>query len=69
MLAYRNETERAFKWLDKAVEYGDSGIAEIVGKPEFRNIQNDPRWLTFLESIGKLPAQLDEIKFGVTVPR
>jgi len=69
VLAYRNEADRAFAWLDKAVEYGDSGMAEIVGKPEFRNIQNDPRWPTFLESIGKLPAQLDEIKFEVTVPQ
>ena len=69
VLAYRNEADRAFEWLDKAVEYSDSGLPGIVGTPEFRNIQNDPRWLPFLESIGKLPAQLDEIKLEVAVPQ
>ena len=67
--AFREEADRAFEWLDKTVEYRDSGLAEIVGKPEFRNIQTDPRWLPFLESIGMLPAQLDEIKLEVTVPQ
>jgi len=67
--AFREEADRAFEWLDKAVEYRDSGLAQIVGKPEFRNIQTDPRWLPFLESIGMLPEQLDEIKLEVTVPR
>jgi hypothetical protein len=33
------------------------------------SIQEDPRWLPFLESIGKSPAQLDEIKFEVSVPQ
>ncbi len=66
--AFRKEADRAFEWLDKTVEYGDSGLVEIVGKPEFRNIQNDPRWLPFLESIGKLPEQLDAIEFKVTLP-
>jgi TolB-like protein len=66
--AFRKEADRTFEWLDKTVEYGDSGLVEIVGKPEFRNIQNDPRWLPFLESIGKLPEQLDAIEFKVTLP-
>jgi adenylate cyclase len=41
-LAYRNEANRAFEWLDKAVEYGDPGLSEIVGKPEFSNIHCNP---------------------------
>jgi TolB-like protein/Tfp pilus assembly protein PilF len=28
--AYRGEADKAFEWLDKAVEYDDSGLAEIV---------------------------------------
>jgi TolB-like protein/cytochrome c-type biogenesis protein CcmH/NrfG len=67
--AYRDEANRAFEWLEKAVEYRDTGLSEIVGKPEFRNIQADPRWLPFLESIGMSPAQLDEIKLEVVVPQ
>jgi TolB-like protein len=68
-LAYRYETERAFEWLDKAVEYGDPGLVDTAIEPLFSNIHSDPRWLPFLDSIGMLPAQLDEIKFEVTVPQ
>src|SRR5512133_2613299 len=28
--AYRGEADKAFAWLDKAVEYGDGGLGEIV---------------------------------------
>jgi hypothetical protein len=34
----------------------------------FRSLHDDPRWLPFLESIGKSPAQLDAIEFEVTFP-
>jgi TolB-like protein/Flp pilus assembly protein TadD len=69
VFAYRGEADRAFEWLDKAKEYGDIGLAMIAVQPEFGNIQSDPRWLPFLESIGKSPAQLDAIEFKVTLPR
>jgi hypothetical protein len=51
------------------VEFGDTGLAEIVGEALFTNIRNDPRWLPFLESIGKSPAQLEAIKIEVTLPK
>jgi len=69
VLAFRNEADRAFDWLDKAVAYGDPGLTEIVNEPAFANIHNDPRWLPFLASIGKAPAQLDAIEFEVTLPQ
>ncbi|MCJ7555591.1 MAG: tetratricopeptide repeat protein [Gammaproteobacteria bacterium] len=68
VLAYRDEADRAFQWLDKAVEYGDTGLLEVMAKPEFANIHDDPRWLPFLESIGKSPAQLAAIEFKVSLP-
>jgi len=68
VLAFRNEADRAFEWLDKTVEYGDPGLSEIASEPAFGNIQSDPRWLPFLESIGKSPAQLGAIEFKVTLP-
>ena len=49
--------------------YGDPALLEIVGNPLFGNIQGDPRWLPFLESIGRSPEQLAAIKFEVTLPR
>jgi tetratricopeptide (TPR) repeat protein len=69
VLAYRDEPDKAFEWLEKAVTCKDTGLAEIVRQPLFINISDDPRWLPFLESIGKSPAQLDAIGFRVTLPR
>ncbi len=68
VLAYRDEADGAFEWLDKTVEYGDPGLQEIVLETLFANIHDDPRWLPFLESIGKSPQQLDAIEFKVTLP-
>ena len=68
MLAYRGEADRAFEWLDKAVRYKDPGLTQISTQIEFTNIHKDPRWLPFLESIGKSPAQLNAIQFKVTLP-
>jgi tetratricopeptide (TPR) repeat protein len=69
VLAFRAEADRAFEWLDKAVAYNDPGLSEIVVENCFANIHDDPRWLPFLESIGKAPSQLAGIEFRVTLPR
>jgi len=66
--AYRGEADKAFEWLDKAVEYGDTGLAEIVTENLFDKIHADPRWLPFLRKIGKAPEQLAKIEFKVTLP-
>jgi TolB-like protein/Tfp pilus assembly protein PilF len=66
--AYRGEADKAFEWLDKAVEYGDAGIGEIVSENLFDNIHKDPRWLPFLRKRGKDPEQLAKIEFKVTLP-
>ncbi len=69
VMAYRPENDRAFGWLAKAVLYRDPGVADIVVEPQFAKIRQDPRWLPFLQKIGKAPEQLAAIKFEVTVPR
>jgi TolB-like protein/Flp pilus assembly protein TadD len=68
LLAFRGEVDRAFEWLDKAVQYNDPGLMDIPVQPLFDNLHNDPRWLPFLESIGKSPEQLAAIEFKVTLP-
>jgi adenylate cyclase len=68
VLAYRNEVDRAFEWLEKAVTYNDTGLPEVIRQPLFKNISNDTRWLPFLESIGKSPTQLEAIEFEVYLP-
>ena len=67
--AYRGEADKAFEWLDKAVEYGDGGLGEIVTDNLFDKIRADPRWLPFLRKVGKAPEQLAKIEFKVTLPQ
>ena len=67
--AFRGEADQAFRWLDKAVEYGDGGLGEIVTDNLFDKIHADPRWLAFLRKIGKAPEQLAKIEFKVTLPQ
>jgi tetratricopeptide (TPR) repeat protein len=63
--AFRGEADQAFAWLDKALEYHDPGLSEIVTNNLFDKIHSDPRWLPFLRKIGKAPDQLAKIKFKV----
>jgi tetratricopeptide (TPR) repeat protein len=67
--AYRGEADKAFEWLDKAVEYSDGGLGEVVLENLFDKIHTDPRWLPFLRKIGKAPEQLAKIEFKVTLPQ
>jgi TolB-like protein/Flp pilus assembly protein TadD len=68
VLAFRGEAERAFEWLDKAVQYKDPGLTDVSTDPLLANLSDDPRWLPFLESIGKSPEQLAAIEFEVRLP-
>jgi tetratricopeptide (TPR) repeat protein len=63
--AFRGEADKAFAWLDKAVEYDDPGLGEIVTNKLFNKMHGDPRWLPFLRKIGKAPEQLAKIEFKV----
>ncbi|HET7064590.1 MAG TPA: hypothetical protein VFI49_09960 [Rudaea sp.] len=67
--AYRGEADKAFEWLDKAVEYRDTGLSWVVTDNWFDKIHADPRWLPFLRKLGKAPEQLAKIEFKVTLPQ
>jgi len=69
VLADRGEVDRAFEWLDKAAENRGTGLKYIPIDILFANIHDDPRWLPFLESIGKAPEQLAAIEFEVRIPQ
>ena len=69
VLAYRNEPDRTFEWLAKAVEYRSDALAYVPISSLYTNVHADPRWLPFLESIGKSPQQLAAIKFEVKLPQ
>lgn len=69
VMAYRGAADAAFDLLHEAVAYGDPGLADIVAEPLFDSLRSDPRWLPFLESIGKAPDQLAAIAFKVPLLR
>jgi len=66
--AFRGEADKAFEWLDKADQYNDGGLSEIVYEPLFDKIRGDARWLPFLRKIGRAPEQLAKVEFKVTLP-
>lgn len=68
VLAFRGETDRAFEWLEKAVQYKDTGLAHLPNMTLFNNIHTDPRWTPLLEKIGRSPSQLKAIDFNLTLP-
>jgi TolB-like protein/cytochrome c-type biogenesis protein CcmH/NrfG len=69
VLAFRGDTDAAFQWLDKAVQYHDITLGSIPLEPMFVNLHSDPRWLTFLREHGMAPDQLAAIKFDVKLPK
>jgi TolB-like protein/Flp pilus assembly protein TadD len=63
--AFCGEADKAFDWLDKAIEYNDPGLSSIIVENLFDKVHSDPRWLPFLRKIGKAPDQLAKIEFKV----
>ena len=68
VLAFRGDTDAAFEWIDKGIEIGHPGIAEIVVINLYANLYDDPRWPILLEKLGKSPEQLAAIEFEVNLP-
>ena len=50
--AFRNETDHAFAWLERAFVQRDHGVWMLRSLPTFHNLRGDPRWLPFLAKIG-----------------
>ncbi len=63
--AWRGEPDDAFEWLDKAIEYKDSGLPMLAIEPLFASLHDDPRWLPLLRRLGRAPEQLGAIRFDV----
>jgi len=66
--AFRGDADKAFEWLDKAVQYQDPGLIDIAAENLYDKIHSDSRWLPFLRKIGRAPEQLAKIQFKVTLP-
>jgi hypothetical protein len=66
--AFRDEADRAFEWIDKAIASGHPDLAEIHINILFKNLYDDPRWPALLERLGKAPEQLAAINFNAPLP-
>ncbi len=66
--AYRNEPDEAFDWLEKTVTLAAGDEIDSMHEPLLANLHGDPRWPSFLERIGRAPAQLELIEFRIRIP-
>jgi TolB-like protein len=69
MLAFRGEVDGSFEWLAKTAQHYRVDLSFITTDRLLRNLHHDSRWLPFLESIGKSPAQLSAVEFKVVLPQ
>ena len=56
--AYRGEKDKAFEWLERAHRQRDSGLIGAQIDPFLANLRNDPRWNSFLRTMGLADDQL-----------
>ena len=52
--AYREETEKAFKWMDRAFQQRDPGAPDLKSNPLMRSLRGDPRYVELLKKM-RLP--------------
>lgn len=53
--AFRNQSDEAFEWLDRAYAQRDGGLIETKVDPLFKSLHSDPRYAAFLKKLN-LPA-------------
>jgi hypothetical protein len=46
------DTERAFEWLQKAIEARDSQMGVLKVEPAFDALRSDPRFTALVERVG-----------------
>jgi adenylate cyclase len=56
--AYRADKDRAFQWLERARRQRDPGLGNVRRDPLLPNLYDDPRWNTFLHTMGLTDDQL-----------
>ena len=59
--AHREDYDKAFEWLDRALESRDYELVEIRMWDPFKRIYGDPRWEAFLSRLGISDADAEQI--------
>jgi hypothetical protein len=54
MYAVRDETDKAFDWLDRAYDARDADLIELKVQPHFNSLRTDPRYQAFLTKMNML---------------
>jgi TolB-like protein/DNA-binding winged helix-turn-helix (wHTH) protein/cytochrome c-type biogenesis protein CcmH/NrfG len=49
--AFRNQSDEAFEWLDRAYAQRDGGVIQTKVDPLLKNLQGDPRYVAFLKKL------------------
>ena len=49
--AFRNQTDEAFEWLDRAYAQRDHSLNSTKVEPLLKNLHNDPRYAAFLKKL------------------
>jgi hypothetical protein len=48
---FRNQSDQAFEWLDRAYTQRDGGVIETKVDPLLKNLHSDPRFAAFLKKL------------------
>jgi tetratricopeptide (TPR) repeat protein len=65
---FRGEVEAAFRWLERARELGDSGLAQLRVDPVLRHLRSDDRWEPLLATMGLATPQLSVLDLNFQLP-
>jgi len=49
--AFRNQSDKAFEWLDRAYSQRDGGLTETKVDPLLKSLHNDPRFAELLKKL------------------
>jgi len=60
--AYRGDKDKPFEWLERARRQRDPGLGGLQRDPLLANLHADPRWNTFLHTMGLADDQLKTTK-------
>ncbi len=66
--AWIGNLDEAIRYLEATAQHTPGHLGDIANNPLFQRIQDDPRWLAFLSSVGVAPEQVAAFKFNVEPP-
>jgi adenylate cyclase len=66
--AFIGDSDSAFEFLYEARQQHHGQFRVMAHSPFYRNLEDDARWIPFLESIGLAPDQLAAIEFNPRLP-